>query len=61
MLPKGISGLKGEAMSRNRETNRAKVKREEQLNGKNEYGASDPTPKNAVANIIKERRNTNGS
>ena len=46
-------------MSRNRETNRAKVsaaKKEEGLDSKNAWGISDPTPKKAVENIIAERR-----
>ena len=43
-------------MARDREKNREKVRREKALDSKNAYGRSDPTPRDAVGEIIKEQK-----
>ena len=54
MLPKGISKERGDNM-RNRQKQRELKKKEQSLNTRNEYGAKDTTPYQAVNKIIKRR------
>ena len=57
-LRKHYRDRKGGTMSRDRKKNREKAwaHKEERLDGKNAYGINDPTPREAVARIIKERK-----
>lgn len=53
MLPVGISKEKGDFM-RNRQKQRELKKKEQSLNTRNEYGAKDTTPYQAVNKMIKK-------
>ena len=43
-------------MARDRAKNREKVRKEKELDGANAYGVQDPTPREAVHNIIEDRK-----